>query len=479
MNSLTSEKHFDIAVVGAGPAGVTAAARAIELGASTAVISSGEYGGMAANDGPVPVRTLAHTARLIRDSKQLSRYGVVVSEPQLDYPTVLARVGEVVETVSNSSYLQDLISTEAIQVFDNAGTASFRDANTITTKAGLRVTADKFIIATGGISKKLPIPGFELTSTHSDAWTLSEIPESIVVIGGGATGLQVASIFNAFGSTIRLFEAGPRILAAEDGDTAAAVADAFRRKGIQVRENFGSIASFEKTAAGIRMNFIDENNRQDSVDASLVVVAAGWGADTEGLALPAACVELTARGFIAVDEHLQTSMPNIYAAGDVTGRIMLASEAIRDGFVAANNAVQGPKTYVGHHLAAAGSFTDPEYASIGLTEEKARAIHQIDCVTVNFSENIRAVIDGQTTGFCKLVIESSTHEILGCHVVGEHAIEIIQIASTAFAAGLRKVDELARISVSFPTYAQILIHAAVRASALYNLDIGWRAGADN
>ncbi len=430
---------------------------------------------MAANDGPVPVRTLAHTARLVRDARLIHKYGVAVSDPQLDYARVLTRVREVVENVRRSPYLLEKATSQGVRVFDNVGDARFLDANTVKTESGSMIGADKFIIATGGVSKKLPIPGFELTSTHSDAWKLHEVPESIIVVGCGATGIQVGSIFNAFGSQIRLFEAGPRILAAEDDDTATAVAEAFLRDGIEVHENFGSIESFEKTASGVRMNFSDKRGEQDSVEASLVIATVGWGADAEGLALPAAGVALTPHGFVEVDECLQTSAPNIFAAGDITGRIMLASEAIRDGYVAASNAVQGPDTFVGHHVTPVGSFTDPEYASIGLTEKEAYGVHKIDCVTVNFSENIRANIDGQTFGFCKLVIESSSHKILGCHVVGERAIEIVQIVSTLFAAGMLRVDDLARVPVSFPTYAQILIHAAVKASALYNLDIGWHA----
>lgn len=472
---MRTETDFDVAILGAGPAGVTAAVRASELGARTALISSGELGGMAANDGPVPVRTLAHTARLVRDAKQLHEYGVTRSDAVLEYPRVLARVREVVENMRGSSFLLEQATSQGVSVFDNAGNAQFLDPHTVTTESGLRIEADKYIIATGGVSKKLPIPGFELTSTHSDAWKLNEVPESIVVVGCGATGVQVGSIFSAFGSTIRLFEAGPRILATEDDDTAAAVADAFRRDGIEVRENFGSIESFEKTTSGVRMNFSNKQGEHDSVEAALVVVAVGWAADAEGLALPAAGVDLTPRGFVSVDECLQTSAPNIFAAGDITGRIMLASEAIRDGFVAASNAVEGRGTTVGHHTTPAGSFTNPEYASIGMTEKKAREAHQIDCVTVNFSDNVRASIDGQTFGFCKLVIDSSSHEIVGCHVVGERAIEIVQIVSTLFAAGKLQVDDLARVPVSFPTYAQILIHAAIKVSARYNLDIGWRA----
>src|SRR6516165_7842801 len=214
----------DVLVIGAGPAGVLAAIRSADLGARTSLIASGEFGGMADNDGPVPVRVLAHTARLIRDARQLCQYGVSVSEPVLDYPRLLARAREVVGDVRAHSSLRQQIDSLGVTVHQQAGQARFVDAHTVETKSGLRLQAEKFIVCTGGVSRRLPILGFELTSTHSDAWSLTSVPPSMLVVGAGATGAQVASIFNAFGTRIQLFEAGPRILATEDADISAAAA---------------------------------------------------------------------------------------------------------------------------------------------------------------------------------------------------------------------------------------------------------------
>ena len=465
--------EFDVVVLGAGPAGVLASARAVEFGARTALVSATDIGGMAADDGPVPVRTLAHTARLMRDARQLGDYGVTVNEPTLDYPRMLKRVRAVVDDVRKYSILRRQIESRGGTIYENAGPAHFVDEFNIASEAGLRLRSKKFIVCTGGVSKRLPIPGFEFTSTHSDAWSLTRVPPSIIVVGGGATGIQVASIFNAFGSRIQLFEASPHILASEDADIAAAVAEAFRQAGMQVRENFGTIESFEKTPTGVRMAFTMDDQRE-SVEAALAVVAVGWGADTQALNLAAAGVDLTDRGFVMVNQHLQTSAPHIYAAGDVTGRIMLASEAMRDGFVAATNAVHDVKLAVAERLVPAGSFTDPEYASVGLTEKKARESYDVETAVVNFDSVTRPIIDGCTFGFCKLIVDRKTNEILGCHVVGERAVDIVQVASVAFAAGMRRVDDLARVEVSFPTYAQILIITAVKAALQLNLEIGWR-----
>ena len=181
---------IDVLVIGAGPAGVLAALRAADLGARTALLTRTEFGGMAANDGPVPVRTLAHAARLICEARQLGEYGIGVSEPVLDYPRLLARVREAVNDVRTHSSLRPQIDSLGVTVHEHAGVARFTDEHTIETKSGLRLRAEKIIICTGGVSRRLSVPGFELTNTHSDAWGLTSVPPSMLVVGAGATGCR-------------------------------------------------------------------------------------------------------------------------------------------------------------------------------------------------------------------------------------------------------------------------------------------------
>jgi pyruvate/2-oxoglutarate dehydrogenase complex dihydrolipoamide dehydrogenase (E3) component len=464
---------FDVIVIGAGPAGVLAALRAGDLGAKTALITRGEFGGMAAHDGPVPVRTLAHAARLIREARQLGLYGIAVSEPVLDYPRLLARVRTVVNDVRAHSVFRGQIDALGVTVYEQAGAARFADLRTIETESGLRLQAEKIIICTGGVSRRLAVPGFELTATHSDAWGLTSVPPSMLVIGGGATGVQVASIFNAFGSRVQLFQAGPRILPTEDEDVSSAVAAAFRESGMVVREDFGAIESFERTPRGVRMIFSKDGVR-DSAEAALAVVAVGWVANTAGLGLAMAGVETDHRGFIRVDAYLRTSAPHIFAAGDITGRLLLVPQAIQDGFVAATNAVRGVTMTLGDQVSPIGSFTDPEYAQVGLTEAKARETHDVVTAVVRFDATTRTIIDGRTAGFCKLVVDRATYKLLGCHVVGERAVEITQVAAIAIAAGMR-VDDLAQVPLSFPTYTGILGRVAASAARQLNLNVSWQA----
>jgi len=427
---------------------------------------------MAANDGPVPVRTLAHAARLLRDARQIGRYGIQVDEPRLDYSQLLERVREVVREVRSHSTFRSQTDSAGVQVHENAGMARFADPHTVVTASGLTLKSDKFILCPGGTSRRLSVPGADLTATHSDAWGLSSVPPSIIVIGGGATGAQVASVFNAFGAKIQLFQSGPRILPTEDEDVSAAVATAFRESGIDVRENFGTIDSFEKTPAGIRMNF-SRNGTPESTEATLAVVAIGWVANTSELELSKAGVEINARGFISVDEYLRTSAANVFAAGDVTGRLMLVPQAIQDGFVAATNAVRGAEMKLLDQPAPIGSFTDPEYAQVGLTESRAREKHDIATARLDFDSTTRTIIDGRTAGFCKLIVDRTTRKILGCHVVGERAVEITQLAAVAMTGNLR-VDDLAQVPLSFPTYAGVLGRVAAVIARQLNLNLDWQ-----
>ena len=458
---------FDVIVIGAGPAGVLAALRAGDLGARTALVTRDHFGGMAANDGPVPVRTLAHAARLIRNARQLDHYGISVGEPALDYSRLLCRVREVTADVRAHSSLRQQIDTASVKVYENRGAVRFLDAHTVETATGEKLEAKKIIICTGGKSRKLAVPGFELTATHSDAWGLKSVPPSMLVIGAGATGAQVASVFNAFGSKVQLFHTGPRIVPTEDEDVSTAVEQAFRHSGIDVRKEFGAIEAFEKTPTGIRMLF-RKGEETLSAEATLAVIAIGWIANTEGLNLQKTGVETDNRGFIQVDQYLRTSAENIFAAGDVTGRLLLVPQAIYDGFIAATNAVQGPSMPLPDQVAPIGSFTDPEYAQVGLTESKARERHEVVVGRIDFDSTTRTIIDGRKFGFCKLIADRASRQILGCHVVGERAVEIIQLAAVAMAANM-PVDELAQVPLSFPTYGGVLGRAAATVTRQLNL----------
>ena len=211
---------------------------------------------------------------------------------------------------------------------------------------------------------------------------------------------------------------------------------------------------------------------ESSVDSAVAVVAVGWVAATTELDLDRAGVEINGRGYVDVDRHLRTTTPHIFAAGDATGRAMVVHEAVREGLVAATNAVLDADVALPNQVSPIGSFTDPEYASVGLTEAAAREAHAVAIATQPFGSLPRPIIDGRETGFCKLVIDRDLHTVLGCHIVGERAVELAQLAATAMAAQM-SVEQLALVPFSFPTYANALGRAAVNAAIELDQDGRW------
>jgi dihydrolipoamide dehydrogenase len=312
------------------------------------------------------------------------------------------------------------------------------------------------------VSRRLPVDGFDLTSTHSDAWALTAAPPSLLVIGAGATGVQVASIFNAFGSRVHLVEAAPRILMSEDEDLSRAIRDALAASGIHIVEDAGVIERFERSAAGVRV-VCSSDGAQRRIDAAVAVVAVGWRAAASRLNLDAVGVQTDRAGYVRVDDQMRTTAAHIFAAGDVTGRSMVVHEAVRQALVAATNAAHSATVALPTQVSPVGSFTDPEYASVGVTEAEARGTHEITVATVDFESLPRPIIDGRPGGFCKLIVDRDSHRMLGCHIVGERAVELAQLAATAIAANMR-VQELALVPFSFPTYANALARAAIDAA---------------
>ena len=243
---------------------------------------------------------------------------------------------------------------------------------------------------------------------------------------------------------------------------------------MQILEHAGTIERFEPCPAGVRLVY-SRNGAQAHVDATLAVVAVGWVANTDGLDLAAAGVQTDPRGYIKVDSRLRTTAPGIYAAGDVTGHVMVVHEAAREAYIAATNATLGRTDALPAEVSPLGSFTDPEYASVGLTEATARESHDVVVVTEPFDSLPRPIIDGRPTGFCKLIAEREHHTILGCHIVGERAVELAQVAAIAVASGM-KVEQLALVPFSFPTYANALGRAAIRAARQLDSRAGETSG---
>lgn len=449
------DHEFDVLVIGGGPAGMAAATRAAELGARTAVVERSALGGTCVNSGCVPTRVLAKTARLFREVRTAYDYGIVVDEPSVDWARTVDRVRTTVARVLDAKGYGATMERLGIELIE--GDAELTGDHGVVV-GDRRVTAASIILCIGGSGRRLPVEGAEYAVLPHEVLGLESLPGSVAIIGGGHTGAQMTTIFDAMGSRVLLLDLAPRILMTEDEDVAAAVTGSFTGKGVQVETGIGGIDSIRKEADGLTLTWTrDGEPLARTVDA--VIMAAGWPANLAGLGLEAAGVR-TARSFIPVDEYLRSSVPHIFVAGDANGTSMLVQAAVFEGETAAENAVLGATRTTPHHLLPEGGFTDPDYAGVGLTETKARE-RDAEChaVSVPYAVVERPIIDDREQGFLKLVVDRRRELILGAHAVGENAVEVITAVASAMAAGT-DLATLARVKFAYPTYSAVIGHAA-------------------
>ncbi len=449
---------LQVIVIGGGPAGVTAALRAAELGASVALVERGRMGGTCTNDGCVPTRVLAKAARLGRDYEHFNDYGLDAGPLTVDFSRLITRTQQVVYRIQEKKQLIDHLKESGVEVFAEAGDSRFVDAHTLELAGGRQLQAEKFILCVGGHARRLNFPGAEYAMTHSDVWMLEKLPRSIAIVGAAATGCQLASIFAAFGVQVSLLEVAPRILAGEDPLVSRVMAESFQRRGIQVIPAIGSVERIEKRDRDLLFHYVYQGEAL-SLPVEAAILAVGWAGNVENLNLEAAGVQVE-RSYVVVDDFLQTTAGHIFAAGDITGKMMLVQSGSIEGRIAAENAVMGVGQKQEHYIVPHGGFTDPEYGSVGMSEDQARAAGSEVAVSVVAYANLdRAVIDGHPEGFCKLIVSRETHRILGAHVVGEQALEVIQLVAAGMAADMW-VEQLAELELAYPTFTAVVGLAA-------------------
>ena len=451
---------YDVAVIGAGPAGTAAALRAAELGASVVVLEADRTGGTCVNSGCVPTRVLAKTARLMREVRTADEYGITVSRQRIDWPSTVARVRSTVDRVRSIKREAERFAEAGIDLVLE-GRGAFEDEHTLVLESGRRIEAASIIVCVGGHSRRLPSPGTELATGPDEVLELPRLPDRLAVIGAGNTGAQLATVFAAFGADVTLLDVAPRVLMASDPSISQAVAAAFEEDGIRVRTGIDGVDALRRRDDGrIDLDWRAAGAPEaEAFDA--VVMATGWPARIDDLGLDAIGVRVE-RSAIVVDQYFRSSVSHVFAVGDANGRDMLVQAAHFEGEAAAENAVLGANRRTPHHLLPAGGFTDPDYAGVGLTEPECRE-RDPRCVVsrVDYSELERAVIDDRERGFLLLIADRRRELILGAHAVGENAVEVIQSVTTAMAAGV-DVATLASVKFAYPTYSALIGLAARR-----------------
>ena len=446
----------DVAVLGGGPAGYTAAIRAAQLGGKVVCIErEPELGGTCLRVGCIPTKAWVQTAHALHDAREtFAKLGVGVSEPKLDFPQAAAwKDGVVAQMTGGVAGLLKANGVEWVR-----GTGRFTSATTIAVEGGEDVTFKSAIVATGSYPMRPPIPGLDSPRCVDSTGLLAqtEVPRRLVVLGGGIIGCEFASIFAHFGSEVTIVEMLPTLIPQEDEDAAKELKKAFKKRGIAMH--------LEKQCTGVDDlgdHLVVHFGEGDSVEADLMLVAVGRAPTVKGLGLEEIGIPSDPRSGIATDDHMRTAIPTIFAAGDVAGRWQLAHTAFREGEIAAENAM-GHEAALGTPSVPRPIYTDPEIAGVGLTEAQARERYG-DAVAVGvfpWVANARAVMSGTTAGWVKSIHETTYGELLGLVIVGPHATDLIEVGVVAIDAE-STVETVADGIAPHPTLSEAIKEAGL------------------
>jgi len=444
-----AQYDYDLFVIGAGSGGVRAARLAAMSGARVAIAEEDRVGGTCVIRGCVPKKFMVYASEFSHHFKTAKGYGWTLGEARFDWAEFLAEKDKEIARLSGI-YVRNLQNAGAELAH---GKARLIDAHTVEIDKIGRKTADKILIATGGRPwMPAELPGVELAITSNEAFHLPELPKRIVIAGGGYIALEFAGIFNGLGVETTLVHRGPNLLRGFDDDVRSHVAEELEKRGITVVLGTQHTA-IEKTAGGLINRFSD--GHECEVDVTMFAV--GREPYVEGLGLEAAGVKLNERGAVQVDEYSRTSVENIWAVGDVTDRINLTPVAIREGAAFAETVFYDRPTAFDHEAVASAVFSQPPIGSVGLSEADAR--HQygkVDIYLARLKPMKYAFTGGDERALLKLVVDCDTDKVLGCHVVGPDAPEMIQMAAIAIKMGVTKHQWDATCAVH-PTLAEELV----------------------
>ena len=451
--------QYDVIVLGGGPAGYTAAIRSAQLGMSTAVVERDKLGGVCVNIGCIPTKALLHSAyiaRLLADAKQ---FGVEAGAVKTDYGVAMQRSRRVSD--QNSKGVEFLMKKNKVTVVRGVGV--LQPGRRVKVGGDVLEAKKAVLIATGSRVKGLPQIGLEINKTtvisSDEALFLGTAPLSLAVIGAGAVGMEFADIFHAFGTKVTLIEALPRILPLEDAEASDTLARSYKKRGIEVITG----AMVKKGAPGkdkVTLE-VEAAGVTQKIEVAAVLMAAGRAVNTEGVGLAECGIQVTDRGFIKVDATLQTTTPGYYAIGDVAGPPMLAHKGSREG-VFVTERLAGQKSHaVKYDNVPSVTYCHPEVASIGLTEDQCKE-RKLDYVAGRFpfSANGRARGSGETEGFVKILRDKRYGEILGAHIVGAHASELIHELAVA-RENEYTVEEVELAIHAHPTMSEAVAEAAL------------------
>ena len=454
---------FDVIFLGGGPAGYVGAIRAAQLGLTTAVVEREGLGGTCVLWGCIPAKALLESASMATKARKAADFGVIVGEVKTDYGIAMKRSRDV--STKNSKGVEFLFKKNKVTWIKGTGTLGPNQTVKVTAdgKSETHTATKGFVISTGSRVKGLPQAGLELNKTtvisSDEALVLTTAPKSMAIVGAGAVGCEFADVFAAFGTKVTLLELLPRILPVEDEDASAEVARSFRKRGIEIVTG-AKLQGAKIGKDSVKLAVEAGGSRQD-IEVAVVLVGAGRAPNVEDIGLKEAGVQLTERGFIKINERMETSAKGVYAIGDVAGPPMLAHKGEREGMVVAEVIAGAAHHAVNYGNIPNATYCHPEVASIGLTELQCKE-RKLDYKVGKFpfSANGRARTSGEGEGFVKILRDTKYGEILGAHIVGAHATELIHEVAVARENEFT-VEEIELAIHAHPTLSEAIAEAAL------------------
>lgn len=449
----------DIVIIGGGPGGYTAAIRAAQLGAEVLLIEAENLGGTCLNKGCIPTKALYQNARMINELNQAEEFGIKLDGFHIDLAEMMQRKQSIVDRLKDG--IARLIKLNSIEMLYGKASLVSGDKVKVTDPAGneIGIKAKNIIIAAGAVPAKPPIPGIDLPGviTSDEILSLDRIPDTLAIIGGGVIGIEFAGIFSALGSKVTVIEFLPRILANMDGEISKKLVLSLKKRGISIETDTKVMRiSMDNGALSVAAG---GKKGESVILADAVLVSTGRAPRTEGLGLEAAGIAYDGKG-IKVNESYQTNVPGIYAVGDVTGGLMLAHAAAGEG-IAAAEAIMGSKGRLNYDAVPGCVFTFPEIAAVGLSEEEAKE-KGIDYCSSKFlfGANGKALTIGEEEGFVKVLAETQTKRIIGVHIMGPHASDLIHEAVLAVEKKMT-ADDIQDVIHAHPTLSEAFMEAAL------------------